>query len=257
MFRLGFGRGRKAALGVALPSIPFTYDADTYWWDMTYSGNDVETTGDDTVSYVPERIAGLNNFGQLVKAAQPLLVAEGVNFNLDTARQMILDNVGSISNGSDGWYLAVNLKADTGNCGIFAISRSSGSTASRAQIYITGSRNFALKAANNDGSSVSFVGYGPVLTYSVWYTLEMRWRCNPNTLEIWYNGVLQTLASGPTGTYNAVFPATNPSEISIGNIPSTDVDSLDGTLQHVIFHDGVPSDSIRSSISTFLNAERP
>lgn len=238
-------------------SIPFLYDADTYWLDFEYDQNIQETTGVTTVSKLIERITGETYLRQLVKDQQPLAVTNGVDFNKDSNRQMTINNTAGITNGSDGWYIALNCMVVSGDSNIMSIARNASSTASRGQIYVTGSRNFAVKAANNDGGTINFVGYGPAITLSQWYTLEMRWTCDPNTLEIWHDGVAQTLASGPTGTFNAAFPATNPSEICVGNFSSTDLDSFDGTIQQIIFHDGVPSDAIRESISAYLIGEKP
>jgi len=252
-------RSSLEAGGGTPPSVPFSYDADTYWWDFSNSGRDVDTLGDDTVSYVPEKITNEKWFEQLVKDTQPLaLASDGVTFNKDVNRQMVLNNVGTISNGKDGFYFAANVKFETVDGYLFGISRNTSSTVlSRGAVYVTGSRNFALRAVNNDGGTTAMVGSGPALTLNTWYTLEMRWKCNPNTLEIWHNGVLQTLASGPTGTFNAAFPSSNPNTISFGNSGSNGTDSFDGPVKEAIFHDGVPNDTIRSSISAYLNSVRP
>lgn len=48
----------NSSLGVAGPSLPFSYTAqDTYWFDGTWTGNTYNTVGDDTVAVVPDRVS--------------------------------------------------------------------------------------------------------------------------------------------------------------------------------------------------------
>lgn len=238
--------------------IPFAHDANTLWWDFNNIQNTTEATGVDTFSFVPERISGINNLWQPNKALQPLDSTNGANFNKDTPRQMYLENVEGITNGKSGWYMACNVYFETGDGNVMSIARNSSSAASRGEIYLTSSRNFALKAASNDGGTLAFVGYTSALSLTTWYTLEMLFEvvAGVGELTIWVNGVQQTLSVDNNPAF-VNFPSTDSSEIVIGNLASTDIDSLDGELQQLIFYNGVPSSTIRDSVQTYLIGVKP
>lgn len=245
-------------MSASLANVGFLHDANTLWWDFTYSGNTVEATGDDTLAVVVERFNRVANLAQPTKDFQPISGATGANFNKDTGRQMSVTDVTGITNGKTGWYLACNANFTTADSNVMSIARNVSSTAARGEIYLTSSRNFALKAASNDGGTIAFVGYTSPLTLAQWYTLEMLFEVvgGVGELTIWVDGVEQTLAVDNNPAF-VNFPATDPSEITVGNHSSTDADSMDGVLQHLIFQNGVPSASIRGAISAYLIGVRP
>lgn len=243
-------------------SIPFLYDADTYWWDFKSSGNDIETFGDDTMSYAPERIANVKNALQLVKSDQPLVDANGINFYGTTAntRRLTLENVSGLANGKTGLYGAAIIKVDSvaQTPSIFSISKNGNASPSRLRFGVTGSRNITVQSANADGTTLTTVGYAAQVTLGQWYVVEFRWTRNPNTLEIWYNGVAQTLVSGPTGTFDTTFTASDPLVFAIGNAStSTPTQAFDGAIKSAVFYNGVPSNAIRQSISDYLVSIKP
>ena len=263
-----------ASLASVISGVPFEHDENTLWWNFTNALNTVEPTGNDTIAYVLERVAGVSNLVQSTKDLQPLVSANGANFNKDTGRQLAVETVTGITNGKSGWYLACNVNCATGDSNILSIARPASSAASRGQVYITSSRNFALKAASNDGATTAFVGYSSALTLGIWYTLEMQFRvvAGVGELTIWINGVQHGDVlndDGVTTTTGSValavdnnpafidFPASNPSEIVVGNLSSTDIDSLDGELQHLVFYNGIPTSTARDSIRAYLAGERP
>lgn len=236
----------------------FDYDADTYFWDFTDASNTTDTIGDDTLSIAPELIRGEVNLVRTIKDDQPLIVSGGINFNKDTNRSLKLDDTTGITNGTGGFYMAANVQFDTADSYVLSISRAADTVASRALVYLSGSRNFGIKGDDLDGSSINWLGYTSPLTLGQLYTVELQLTTDGTTapcVSIWIDGVAQTLAVGGTTTY-AAYPSTNPKEFIIGNNRSTGTDSLDGPLKEFVFQNSVPSSGIRQSISDYLNASR-
>ena len=240
-------------------SVPFDYDANTRWWDFKNTANVKELTGDDTFALVPDRLHGLQGLEQANKSLQPLVVTDGLNLNKDTPRQMYVDNQDGLANGTNGWYSAFNFKLSTFNCYILSIARNVSSTPSRGELYVTGSRNIRVRLANNDGSSMSSIGFTSQITADTWYSCEVLVDISSGsaTLTVWLNGVEQTLQSNTPITHTTTFPATDPSEFTFGNLSTTDLDSFDGDMQQLFFQNGVPTTAIRESISAYINGERP
>lgn len=257
--RAGVAHGLNGPVSaVPTPSeIPFEHDAQTYWIDFISASNATETTGYTSTAAAIEQIAGVANLVQPTKDFQPLVQTDGVNFNKDTARQMQVENPSGITNGSDGWYIALNCRVDTSDSNILSIARNANNVASRGQIYVPSNRQFGFKAADNDGGAPNWIARGPAITLGQWYTLEMQWDLASDTVTIWYDGVVQTNAISTVALAMSAFPATDPSEMTVGNWSASDIDSFDGEIQNLIFHDGVPSTAIRSSISTYLTGVRP
>lgn len=238
---------------------PFSYDANTLWWEFNNADNPVEPAGDDTYAAIFERLHGEIHLIQENKSHQPLVATKGANFNQDTNRRLIVINPAGITNNKAGWYIAVNCYPVTGDVGLMGISRNASATiASRGEIYITGSRQFALKAANNDGGTTAFVGYTNAITLANWYTLEMLFNISSGVgeLQAWINGVEQTLSVDNNPTFQTAFSATNPNQITVGNLAKDYATSFDGQINNMIFQNGIPSTDIRASISSFLNTVR-
>ncbi len=257
--RAGIAHGING-MPVPIPTpsaIPFEHDSQTYWLDFTSIDNITEDTAYSSMAAAIEQIAGTKNFVQATKDFQPLSQTNGVNFNQSTSRQMQAANPSGVTNSSNGWYIALNCRADTSDSNILSIARNSSATASRGQIYIPPNRQFGFKAANNDGGAPIWICRGPAVTLGQWYTLEMLWDLANDTATIWYNGVQQTNAIATTPLSMNAFPATDPSEVTLGNWSQSDSDSFDGEIQNFIFHDGVPTAAIRQSISTYLTGVRP
>jgi hypothetical protein len=84
-----FGGG---VTSVAPPSVPFTSDADTYWWDFSSSPNiTTNTVGTETIAVVNERVGGKAALVQTLKDQQAIRAANpshGAAFNQATRRQM-------------------------------------------------------------------------------------------------------------------------------------------------------------------------
>ena len=241
----------------SVPVIPFLHDADTYWLDFTSDENVIEQTAFVSTAAAIEQIAGTLNFVQPTKDKQPLNQTNGVIFNDQTIRHLRAENRTGVTNGSNGWYLAVNCRTDSTNSDILNIARNANAVSSRGRIYVPANRQFGFRAANNDGGNTSWIARGPAITLGQWYTLEVLWDIENDTATFWYDGVEQTLAFGTAAVSMNAFPATDPSEIVLGNETVTAVNSFDGEIQNVIFHDGVPSAQIRQSISTHLTGVRP
>lgn len=257
--RAGIAHGINGApTPIPMPSsVPFEHDAQTYWLDFTGTNNVTEETAYSSTAAVLEQIAGETNFVQPTKDFQPLNQTNGINFNQSTPRRMRAENRAGITNGSNGWYIALNCRVDTSDSNILSIARNASATASRGQIYIPTNREFGFKAANNDGGAPIWICRGPAVTLGQWYTLEMLWDLVNDTVTIWYDGVQQTNAVSTTALAMSAFPATDPSEITLGNWSESNTDSFDGEIQNLIFHDGVPTTAIRQSISTYLTGVRP
>lgn len=239
------------ATGGEVSSVPFIHDSNTFWWDFTNDGNTVDETGDDTISEVVERIRGERSLVQVTKDLQPLIVSDGINFNQDTDRTLVLESTGGITNGTNGWYLAGIFTAITSDSHIMEISRAVSTTPSRGQIYLTGSRNLALKADDADGGAVNFVAFTPALTLGQKYTFEILWDHDTDSTTMWIDGISQNLTlgseSGPWGD----FPPTDPVQVIVGNA-SNGSKSWDGVLETLIFQNGVPDTTTRQSVSDYL-----
>ncbi len=238
----------------------FLSDANTYWWDFTDVGNTTETTGSPTLSYVPEKLAGVANFQQTTKDLQPLVVTDGVNFNKNTGRFMEVKNT-DLTNGSDGWYMALNFRIEdtVGTSGLYilSIARNTSNINSRAQILIDSSRRLGFLASNNEGSSLVWVALTNALNVAQWYTMEVSWDLNTDTAIISVDGVVQALVSEDTTTDFVNFPATDPFHFIFGNKDSFDTLSLNGDSQQMIFYDGVASSAMQQSIRDYLIGARP
>jgi len=235
-------------------SIPFENDANTYWWDYTtVLTSNKETTAADTITYIVEAIRGVSNAASVTKDKQPLVVTDGGSFNKDTHRFMNLDNVAGIANGTAGWYAAFNFRPDTSASYPMTISRNASSTASRGDLQVPSSREFGFKAANADGGSIDWIARGPAITLGTWITAEMEWDLVNDLVKVWYDGVLQTLSFGTVAVAMTAFNSTDPSQVRLGNSAGTSAsNSFDGPIQHEIFYNGLPSSSIRQSISDYL-----
>jgi len=244
---LGVGLSKSNISGV---SIPFEFDSDTYWWDFEFSNNTPDDVGDDTLSFIPERIATVKNLEQITKDKQPLVKTDGVDFNLDTNRHLLATNVVGLTNGSNGWYFATNCRADTSDSYLLVLGGGEGT------IYIPSNRQFGFKAS--DGTTgADWVARGPAVNLSQWYTLEMQWDTDNDNVTIWYDGVEQTLAFGEDLTPHSNFSASDTSNLVIGNGTTAGVTSFDGRIQQMMFYDNVPSTLIRESISAYLITKRP
>lgn len=246
---------------VAPPSVPFTSDADTYWWDFSSSPNiTTNTVGTETIAVVNERVGGKAALVQTLKDQQAIRAANpshGAAFNQATRRQMQVENVAGITNGKTGFYAAFNCRCDNANSGaLLGIARAANANPARAYVLVPANREFGIQWGDNEGSSVTSIARASAITIGVWYTLEIAVDTVANTVTIWYNGVLQTLAFSSIPDLTN-YPATNPSEICIGNQPNVDNVSFEGALQQVVFYNGVPASGIRSSVSAYLNSVRP
>jgi len=251
---VGYGPGGAGGGGV---SVPFTYDADTYWWDFDYTGNTTDTLGDDTVSFVPERIRGEANARQTTKDYQPFKITdEGVAFGEASNRHYTLDTVDGISNGANGWYFCANVKMTSAVGYIFCINANGSTANSRARIYFTTGRQPAFRANVTDSGTLNVVAQGQAMVLATWYTLEVLWDLDADTAKIFINGAEQALTSGPTGGPWDDLPASDPSNILIGNGSTGGTDSFDGTLAEIVFYNGVPSSEIQSSIQTYVLSQR-
>lgn len=253
---LGFNYIRKSNIiqeGFSL----FDYDENTFYANFLDANNTTETTGDDTLAVAPDLIVGTQKLIQQTKDYQPLVTANGINCNQDTARQMTFDDISGIANGTSGYYLEFNARFTTADSYIMSIARNASTAASRGLIYVSGSRNFGIKGDENDGPSPNWLGYTSALTLNTWYTLGLQFNADgvdTNPVTIWVNGVEQTLAYDAGASF-APFPSTSPSEIILFN-DTTNAKSWDGDIQDFIFHNAVPSAAMRSSMSTYLNSVR-
>lgn len=259
----------------SVPSIPFTSDSNTIWWDFrsTQTNNVVNTLGDDTLAYVYDAISGTQGRGlhQPNKSAQPLVKANGIDFNLDTNRSLLMINPTGICNATSGWYCAFNIKASTLGTSLMRISGASTSTTpSRGYIDFGGGGStvpqIRVNLANNDGTTLTRIGATqvgaiPNLATPTWITVEVQVDISNGTavLSAWVNGSAQTIASPSTPTHTSTFLASDPNYFVVGNVNSgvTASDSFDGEIQQMIFYNGVPSGGIRSSISSYINGVRP
>lgn len=245
------------------PPTPFSlfeYDTNTLFFDLENRDNAViNTTGNNTLAVLPEVIHGDNKLVQEVKDLQPLTGTNGIQFNKDTDRALTFHDFSNITKGTNGYYVAFNVKFDSGNSFILSISRHVSSIESRGALYMTGSRNIGFKADDADGGSPNWIGYTSAqLTYGQWYTIEMELIADgitTNPLKIWVNGVQQALSGTNTNPF-ASFPNSSPSQISIGNDASGG-ESLDGEIQNFIFQNGLVSSNIKTSVRNYLQGVKP
>lgn len=253
------GTGAYSNVVTQRTDAPFTNNANTYFYNFLSSENRTVTSNDEVLVEAIEQLRNENSLVQQTLDYAPLIVTgEGINCNQNTARQMTFNFIDSIANGTDGWYMAFNAKVTTGNSHILNIARAVITTPSRGQAYFTGSRNWGVKADENDGGSINWLGYSPQITFDTWYTFEARLIADgatANPLTLWIDGVEQTLTAQDANTF-AQFAATAPSEVLLFN-DSGDDDSFDGVIQDFIFQNENPSAAIRSSISTNRIAARP
>lgn len=245
-----------SSVATVISNIPFTqYDAQSYWWDFTSNTNTVDNSLDTpTLSRAKEQIANKATFGNDTKATQPLVVAGGINFNSATNRVLrIEDDITSITNGKNGYYVAFTFTPNATNGSIFGVARNGGTTLSRLWIDFTGSRNIRLRYGAADSNTLTSVFTSAQLTLGQKYAIEVLFDCDADTVTLWINGVSQTLTI--TGAPFDNFPASNPSFALIGN-QSTGGLSLDGVLNNLFFQDGIPSAAIRNDQSAFQQVRR-
>jgi hypothetical protein len=235
--------------GSPAPTIPFSYDANSYFWDFAASDRTLDNNGVATVTKVLERTGNKVAVRQQNKSLQAIALSGGVGFSSLTNRFLTFDTPPTIANGKNGWYFAAVFTCTTANSYIMEISRNVSATiASRGQIYVSGSRNIVLKAAASDGGTLAAVFTGPQLTLGAKYAIEILWDFDADACTLWINGVQQTLTV--TGAPWSNFPATNPAQVTIGNSGAGAL-SFDGVLNNIVFQDGVPSSDIRTSVSAF------
>lgn len=249
----GGNDGRGSGAG----AVPFAYDANTYWWDFDGPSILTDALGDDTVSFVPERIRGEANAVQILKDYQALKVAgEGVTFAQGSNRHYVIEDIDGITNGTDGWFFCANVKMTSADGYIFCINAAGSSANSRARIYFTAGRQPAFRANVTDSATLNVVAQGQAMVLDTWYTLGILFDLAADTAKIYINGVEQTLTSGPSGGPWDNFPATDPSNILIGNGTVSAVDSFDGTIGEIILYSGVPSTVIQDSITEYVGSQR-
>lgn len=237
--------------GVVSSSVPkslFIYDADTYFWDFASLERIVDTTGTSTVSFIPDLIGNKASLSQGNKSLQPLAVTKGINFNQTTNRVLNFDRPATITNGKTGWYFAATITPTTGNSTIMQITRAASTAASRLYLDITSSRNVRLRYGDNDNSSLTTIFTSSALTLGTKYAIEVLFDTVADTVTLWINGVNQNVTV--SGAPFSSFPSTNPLSVLIGNI-STGVTSFDGVMNNIVFQNGIPSSSIRNSVSAF------
>lgn len=223
------------------PEIPFIYDANTHWWNFISSSNVIETTGDDTVSYVKEQIGNTAYLTQELKDDQPLIVANGVNFNTVTTR--FLQGVGysNFLKNKNGFFVGGVARWDTVSGGVILIDATQDVT-----VYLTGARNLGLKVNG------SFVIYSSPLTLGQWYSFGIYFSTDTDTAKIYINGIEVVPAFVSTGPWSS-FPDSVATNVKVG----TDQGSLDGALKHIIFQNGSPSPALLASFNSYLLSEKP
>ena len=239
----------SAAVGPVASLIPFTYDANTYWWDFAAADNEVDNSGVATVSRIHERVGNKATIRNYNKAWQPLKVAGGITFNQTTNRFLTFSLPPLITNAKNGWYIAFPITPTTATNGVVMSISSAGSTVnSRMYVDFTGSRNIRLRFGAGDSSTLATLFTSAALTLGQKYAIEILLDFDADTYTLWINGVNQnvTIVGGPWSN----FPASNPREVLIGNFTSGNL-SLDAVLNNIVFQDGVPSSDIRSSVGAF------
>lgn len=254
------GTGSYSNVVTQATAAPFTNDSNTFFYDLTstQAQNTVNSLGDDTLYSAPCLLGNGPDIIQISKDHQPLVDADGINCNQDTARQMTFDIISQIANGTEGWYLIVNAFFTASESHLINIARAASTTPSRGQAYTTSSRNVGVKADENEGGAVNWLGYTPQIVAGDWTTMELRLRADGTTtppLQAWLDTVLQTLTAEDSNTF-AQFAATSPSEVILFN-DTGDANSFNGKIKHVGFVNENASDAIRSSMSTYFASIRP
>jgi hypothetical protein len=252
---------------------PFDYDENTYWWDFrsSQSNNVIDTLGGDTMAYAYEALAGTvyKSLDQANKSKQPLVVSNGIDFNKSTQRKLQLINASGICNGTNGWYCAFNIKPTSVSTTLMRISGASTSTSpARCWIELVGGASvpqIRARIGNNDSTTLTSLGLTPTgaipnVNTGAWTTVEVEVNISGGiaVMRAWINGTLQTLTSPTTPAHSTTFLATNPNLVILCNtLGVNDNNSFDGTVQQMIFQNGVPSSDIRSSISSYLVGAKP
>ena len=242
-------------------TVPFTdYDANTLFFDHSSASNTVDTLGDDTYSYIPEKIYGVNALFQNVKDLQPIKEANGISFRQATNRNIVLLKNTGIANGTNGFYWGDNIfiPSDTTAVDneIFQIKAVSGNTSSRGRIAYssTGKIDVRYDATRADGAITAQL-VSATLTKGFWYTVEVAIDFTAGTKTLKING--STVDSGSTAT--GTFPASDPVYVLFGNdrvVASATTDSCNGTLQKTIFQNAAPTSAQLTAFGAYLNSIR-
>lgn len=256
---LGLGLGLVGpGLAYAGSAPPFTADADTYWWDFTSQSAISDTLGTDTLSLVPEALAGAISLVQPLKDFQPLDVAGGAQFNTASDRVLTISATTGLTNTKPGWYVAfVATFAAAQDSYVMEIARPSSTAASRGRIYMTSTRAITFRGNRTDGTTISTVGQSAnsAVTLGTPIAVEIQWGSDAASSKMWLNGTeVTSWAVAPTGSY-AAFPSGNPSQIIVGNTANGG-SSLDSALKQLVFYNGIPSSGVRASISSWLQGQR-
>lgn len=248
----------------AVVPVPILFNEHTHLYDFNSSRNTRQTTGDPTVSVLKELIVGgSRDFIQPSKHLQPYGQAAGGNFYEDTARELFMRSPAGIANGTDGWFFGANLRIDTFESGIFHITRNVSDSASRGDLYATGSRNIRLYGNTSDSSTDTQVGISSnQITASEWVTVQCIWTLDTGLVikTTVYQDALNPNVTTTT-TVSAVqsptvFPSTDPEAVMLGN-RSNESSSLDGNITEMIFANEVPSSEFLNNWEEYLFSMRP
>ena len=220
------------------PSLPFEYDAKTYWFNfLNTTDNTVNTTGDDTFSEVFDQGLNAAKVYNITKDFQPLVDTNGALSYSNASRSLSSDTITGFANGNNGVYIAGNIYVNSADFYLFENGK--------VGLRFPSNRQLGFTHSYDEGGS-NWAFRGPALAFSTWHTVEMLLNYDDDTCVFWYNGVEQSLAYNAGKTYS---PSSSDRNINIR--------FGDGIMQQVVYIDQVPTDSIRESISEYMNGVRP
>lgn len=228
---------------------PFTVDAGTIWYDFTAPDVAVEPTGTPTISLVPERVAGIHNLEQIVKAYQPLKDPTGAAFTTTPDLDMVQDVPQSLSGVTEIYLAALTYYDPAGynNGDILRFSTPSNHNRTLFSAQMVGLRMQMVADPNDTGLPTTIARDSGIVTKGVWSVWEFKFVFG-SSAELWKDGVPLTL-----GTNNPIagsFGAGTPLKVIVG-------DFLDGKIKHIVLQTGPLTTAAQASIRSFLMAEKP
>ena len=228
---------------------PFPVDTNTYWWDITSARNTVDTTGSPSISKLAELVRGESSFSQPVKSLQPLTTANGAAYTTTPGTGSNADVV-IPANGADGAYWAANIKTDLlspGSQTLFTIRNDADSTNTVIALLDADRLRLSSNEDNIGGATIA-ARASTVVAKNTWTTVEVMLKLGV-AVGVWYNGVAQTLNATNTLT-TATFLTPSVSKVILN-------DAFFGEMKDAVYYNGAIPAANRTSISDYLNAQRP
>lgn len=237
------------------PAIAYIHDANTWVWNFT-ANLTTDETGTPSVAECGEMVRGAaGKFEQPIKASQPLLNANGIefdgsNFSIGTATGFT-----PTLNGVTGLYVAMLVKWDVAvlqNKNLMKIY-SGVNTAQNGRFRVATANNavkdYTAYADERDGNHNIARLSNTTDPTTGWELLEWKLDVANDTGTSWLDGEVEDSTLDNPFT-NASYPATN--SLGILWMPN-----FDGILKGFAVYEGVIPDENRTSIHDYLASLAP